>query len=113
VDAESEARFTCYSPLDNSIVRDDIHTATEKDVDKAVSAAKQAFAVWSKTAPDVRGRVLTKFAKLLEAHAAPLAKIKALCGGKPVKRLCVSDIAMAANTWRCKRGALDSVRLDR
>jgi acyl-CoA reductase-like NAD-dependent aldehyde dehydrogenase len=113
VDAESEARFTCYSPLDNSIVRDDIHTATEKDVDKAVSAAKQEFAVWSKTAPDVRGRVLTKFAELLEAHAAPLAKIEALCGGKPVKRLCVSDIAMAANTWRCKRGALDSVRLDR
>ncbi|KAL4861628.1 hypothetical protein BDV12DRAFT_203828 [Aspergillus spectabilis] len=104
VDAESEARFTCYSPLDNSIVRDDIHTATEKDVDKAVHAAKQAFAVWSKTAPDVRGRVLTKFAELLEAHAAPLAEIEALCGGKSVKRVCVSDIAMAANTWRYYAG---------
>jgi acyl-CoA reductase-like NAD-dependent aldehyde dehydrogenase len=83
VDAESEARCTCYSPLDNSIVRDDIHPATAKDVNKAVHAAKQAFAIWSKTATNVRGRVLTKLAELLEAYAARLAEIEALCGGNP------------------------------
>lgn len=56
----------------------------EGDIDRAVSAAKAAFRAeaWSGLTPTARGRLLVRFAELLEAHADALAAIESRDNGK-------------------------------
>ncbi|MGO4385109.1 aldehyde dehydrogenase family protein [Specibacter sp. RAF43] len=69
-----------------------------EDVDRAVSAARRAMewgAPWRRmTAPD-RGRIIERFARLVEAHSEEIADLEVLDGGK-VRRAALSvDIPLA------------------
>src|ERR1700730_18075837 len=60
--------------------------AGAQDVERAVAAAREAFAgPWSALAPSARGRLIGALADAVEAHAEELAQIESLDNGKPVK----------------------------
>jgi acyl-CoA reductase-like NAD-dependent aldehyde dehydrogenase len=60
--------------------------AGPEDVERAVAAAREAFAgSWSALAPAARGKLIGQLADAVEAHAEELAQIESLDNGKPVK----------------------------
>lgn len=61
--------------------------AAAEDVDRAVAAARAAFAEWRQVAPLERARVLREMARRLAAHREELAWIDARDGGSPVREL--------------------------
>jgi betaine-aldehyde dehydrogenase len=65
------------------------------DVDAAVAAARAGYAVWRRTPPLERARVLRAAAAILRAHAQELAAIDAADCGNPVAEM-GSDVMVAA-----------------
>ncbi|MCX5790071.1 MAG: aldehyde dehydrogenase family protein [Elusimicrobia bacterium] len=80
---------------------------TPAQVDEAVGAAKRAFedGRWSRKTPGERSAVLYKWASLLEANAARLAKLESENTGKPIKLAKDSDIPFAIDNLRYFAGA--------
>ncbi|PKO54958.1 MAG: aldehyde dehydrogenase [Betaproteobacteria bacterium HGW-Betaproteobacteria-21] len=76
------------------------------DIDRAVSAARQAFesGEWPKMRPVDRERLLLKLADLVEANAQELAEIEALDNGKPVVMARHVDVALAVDFLRYMAG---------
>jgi gamma-glutamyl-gamma-aminobutyraldehyde dehydrogenase len=76
------------------------------DVDRAVQAARRAFASgeWSRRKPADRKRLLLAFADRLEAHAGELALLDTLEAGKPITDCATLDIpdAIACIRWHAE-----------
>ncbi len=87
---------------------DTINPATEKriasvaeanaaDVDKAVTAAKNAQSkIWSKISAAERGKYIYRIARILQEKARELAIIETIDGGKPIRESRDIDIPLAA-----------------
>jgi aldehyde dehydrogenase (NAD+) len=62
-------------------------SASEKDIDVAVAAARKAFkTTWGKNVTGFeRSRLINKLADLIERDAQELAELESLNNGKPVK----------------------------
>lgn len=54
------------------------------DVDRAVAAARMAFAGWSRSTPAARAAILWRIADLIEANIDELAEMETLDQGKPL-----------------------------
>lgn len=52
------------------------------DVDRAVASAKEAQQAWSAQSPTSRGKVLVRFAELIEANSEALARVEVRDNGK-------------------------------
>jgi acyl-CoA reductase-like NAD-dependent aldehyde dehydrogenase len=63
----------------------EVPVATPKDVDAAVSAAKEAFKSWSNVPYDERRQAVIAFGDALEAHSNDFAKLLTQEQGKPVR----------------------------
>ena len=75
----------------------EVSEANEKDVDKAVQAARQAYEkVWSKMKPSERGKYIFRIARLIQEQAREFAVIESLDGGKPIRESRDVDIPLAA-----------------
>ena len=59
-----------------------IAKGTAPDIDRAVAAARAAFATWSALKPSARGKLLMRLADLIERDAAKLAEIEVRDNGK-------------------------------
>jgi aldehyde dehydrogenase (NAD+) len=67
------------------------------DVDRAVAAARAAFAgPWSKLKPHERGKYIYRIARLLQERAREFAVIESLDGGKPIRESRDVDVPLAA-----------------
>jgi len=110
VDAASGARFDCVSPIDGRVLGQ-VADCDAQDIDRAVAAARRSFEAgsWSRTAPRQRKRVLQKFARLVEAHAAELALLESLDMGKPVRDALSVDIAASVRCLGWTAEAVDKV----
>ncbi|MBF0279510.1 MAG: aldehyde dehydrogenase family protein [SAR324 cluster bacterium] len=73
-----------------------ISEADQKDVDKAVSAARKAFPSWLKLGPHGRARYLYAIARQIQKHARLLAVLETLDNGKPIRESRDIDIPLAA-----------------
>ncbi|UCI18936.1 aldehyde dehydrogenase family protein [Mesorhizobium sp. B2-1-8] len=71
-------------------------------VDRAVESAKAALKAsnWGGVRPRERTKALQAWADLIEAEAATLARIEALCSTRPVGQLVAGDIAITAEQIR-------------
>lgn len=80
--------------------------ATDKDVDRAVAAARVAFddGRWRNLPPVVQEKTLHKIADLIEAHADELAELEAIDVGKPKGMANAVDVPGAANHFRYMAG---------
>jgi phenylacetaldehyde dehydrogenase len=80
--------------------------ASDKDVDRAVAAARAAFddGRWSGLPPMVREKTMHRLADLLEAHAAEFAELEAIDNGKSVGMAAAVDIPGAISQIRFMAG---------
>ena len=71
--------------------------ATAADVDRAVAAARKAYAgPWSKLKPAERGKFVYRLARMLQERSREFAAIESLDGGKPIRESRDIDIPLAA-----------------
>ncbi len=78
-----------------------------EDIDRAVRAARRAFADDSpgrKMSASERGRLMFKISELIEDHADEFATLEALDNGKPVSVAKAADVALAADLFRYMAG---------
>jgi aldehyde dehydrogenase (NAD+) len=83
------------------------------DVDRAVSAARQAFDAgpWSRMPAFERGRLLTRLGLLIEKHGEELAALEARDTGKPIRQG-QADVAATMRYYEFYGGAADKVHGD-
>jgi aldehyde dehydrogenase (NAD+) len=75
----------------------EISTASAKDVDLAVKAARSAYEkVWSKLSGAERGKYLYRIARIIQERARELAIAETLNNGKPIKETRDADIPLVA-----------------
>jgi betaine-aldehyde dehydrogenase len=79
--------------------------STAQDVDRAVAAARRAFASWSLTTPAQRAQALLALANLVEEHAGELARLEALNAGKPIEAVTNDELPVMADNLRFFAGA--------
>jgi acyl-CoA reductase-like NAD-dependent aldehyde dehydrogenase len=92
----------------------DVAEADKADIDIAVAAARKAFAVgstWRTMDASARGKLINKFADLLDRDRAYLAELESLDNGKPVGDSDF-DIGMAVDTLRYFAGWADKIHGD-
>ena len=82
VKAKSGKKFETINPATSKVICS-VEEASDEDVDIAVAAARKAFeGVWAEVTPTERGKLLTKFAELIEENAEMLGAVEAMNGGK-------------------------------
>lgn len=87
-----------------------IADADEKDVDKAVKAARRAYdKTWSKLPAKERGKYIYRIARLLQERAREFSVIETLDGGKPIRESRDFDIPTAANHFFYYAGWADKL----
>jgi betaine-aldehyde dehydrogenase len=82
VDAADGVTEEVTNPATGEVIAE-MPLSTEKDVDRAVAAAKRAFPGWAATTPGERAAAILKLADLLEEHAEELADLESADAGKP------------------------------
>src|SRR3984957_13966401 len=77
--------FLVVDPSTEEVIAE-VPDADEKDVDRAVAAARQAFdsGPWRQTTAQDRGRILFRLAERIKKEAAHLAEIECRNSGKPI-----------------------------
>jgi betaine-aldehyde dehydrogenase len=75
------------------------------EVDRAVRAARRAFAEWSQTTPADRSLALLALAELVERHGEELARLEALNAGKPLAAVSGDELPVIADNLRFFAGA--------
>jgi betaine-aldehyde dehydrogenase len=75
------------------------------DVDRAVGAARRAFAGWSQRTPAQRAQALLAIADLVEDHAEEIARLEALNAGKPIAAVTNDELPVMADNLRFFAGA--------
>ncbi len=84
--------------------------ANEKDVDKAVKAARKAYDnVWSKMAPSERAKYIYRIARLMQERAREFAVIESLDAGKVIRESRDVDVPLACNHFFYYAGWADKL----
>ena len=109
VEAHSGGVFPVYNPSTEEIIAE-VPEADEKDVDRAVAAAKAAFnsGAWPQTTAQDRGRILFRLAERIRKEAAHLADLECRNSGKPIVEA-EYDIADAATCFEYYGGMATKV----
>jgi len=110
VDAVSGRTFETRDPRSGDVIAS-VAEGDREDVDLAVKAARDAFdhGEWPRMSGSERGRIMTRFAELVERHADELAALESLDGGKLPAVTKAVDIGNAAGSLRYFAGAADKI----
>lgn len=88
--------FKSTNPATEEVVTE-IAEATQKDVDKAVKAARKAFeGEWSQISAKERGKYIYRIARLIQERGRELAVLESMDGGKPIRESRDVDIPLVA-----------------
>lgn len=82
-----------------------IREADPGQIDRAVSAARAAFAGWGQTTPQERSLLLLKLADRIEEDAEAFAKLESLNCGKPFVRVLNDEMPAIVDCFRYFAGA--------
>ncbi|MYA65435.1 MAG: aldehyde dehydrogenase family protein [Gemmatimonadetes bacterium] len=112
-DAEGGGRFTTVNPATEEVIAE-VAEARADDVDRAVQAARAAFAdgKWRRMNPHKRSRLLWNLADLVEANADELGHLETQDNGKPYFEARRIDVPSVAQTLRYYAGLADKVQGD-
>jgi len=88
--------YTAYSPSTEKALAE-VALGDERDVDRAVRAARGAYnKVWKKMPAAERGKYLFRIARMIQERARELAVIESMDGGKPIRESRDIDVPLAA-----------------
>ncbi|XP_077531400.1 aldehyde dehydrogenase 1A1-like [Haemaphysalis longicornis] len=110
VDSVSKKTFPTYNPATGEKIAD-VQEGDKADVDKAVKAARAAFArdsEWRTMDASKRGRLLYKLADIMEENLDYLASLETLDNGKPFSNS-IGDVTFAIAGLRYCAGFADKV----
>ncbi|XP_052135579.1 aldehyde dehydrogenase family 2 member C4-like [Oryza glaberrima] len=110
VDAVSGKTFETRDPRTGEVIAK-IAEGDKADIDLAVKAAREAFdhGPWPRMSGFARGRILHKFADLVEQHVEELAALDTVDAGKLFAMGKLVDVPGGANLLRYYAGAADKV----
>jgi 1-pyrroline dehydrogenase len=94
-------------PVENPASGENVATAQaggREDVDRAVAAARGAFAGWSRATPQERALARLRIADALERQADDLGRLESLHTGKPLS-YAVDEVAVVVDNLRFFAGA--------
>ncbi|PON73308.1 Succinylglutamate-semialdehyde dehydrogenase [Parasponia andersonii] len=113
VDSVSGKTFETIDPRNGSVLAK-IAEGDKNDVDLAVKAARAGFdhGPWPRLSGYERGRIMTKFADLIEQNVEELATLESLDAGKLFSWNKMFDIPGQAATLRYYAGAADKIHGD-
>ncbi|MGH7609583.1 MAG: aldehyde dehydrogenase family protein [Candidatus Dormibacteria bacterium] len=87
----------------------EVAEAGPDDLDRAVTAAQEAFPRWSRLPGSVRGRYLFRLARLVQERSRELAVVESLDGGKPIRESRDVDIPLVAQHFFYHAGWADKL----
>jgi len=105
VDALDGGRFQSWNPGTGEVLAE-IAEARAGDVDRAVAAARSAFAEdtdWRRMDAADRGELVARLGRAIEDHGESLAELETLNTGKPIREAHI-DIKQAADACRYYAG---------
>lgn len=108
VEAKGSDSFDVYDPSTGKTITS-VQSASEEDVDRAVSAARKAFKGWKKTPCFTRGNLLNKLADLIERDRELIATIEAWDGGKAYDAQAMPNIMGSISCFRYYAGYADKI----
>ncbi|XP_022728990.1 LOW QUALITY PROTEIN: aldehyde dehydrogenase family 2 member C4 [Durio zibethinus] len=110
VDSISGKTFEAVDPRTGEVITR-VSEGDGEDIDLAVKAARHAFdhGPWPRMSGYERGRILMKFADLIEENMEELAALDTINGGKLFSLCKVLDIPGAARILRYYAGAADKI----
>jgi aldehyde dehydrogenase (NAD+) len=109
-DSQSNKTFDSINPVTEEVIAH-VAEGDAADIDLAVKAARRAFeeGPWSKMDARERGRLMMKWADLIDAHQEEFARLEVLDNGKPIAEALGYDIPSAAATIRYFAGWADKL----
>ncbi|KAG6510709.1 hypothetical protein ZIOFF_028740 [Zingiber officinale] len=110
VDAVSGKTFETIDPRTGDVIAE-IASGDKEDVDLAVAAARDAFdeGKWPRLPGYQRGRIMMKFADLIEQHVEELAVLECIDSGKPLLVSKLVDFPSVISMFRYYAGAADKI----
>ncbi len=99
--------FDNISPIDNKVFTKAARGNAE-DVNKAIEAAHNAFASWSKTAASYRSNLLLKIAQVVEDNLEYLAVVETIDNGKAIRETRAADLPLVVDHFRYFAGVIRS-----
>src|SRR4051812_17143156 len=88
----------------------EVAEANEKDVDKAVSAARNAYdKTWSKMPAKERGKYIYRIARIMQERARELSVIESMDGGKAIRESRDVDVPLASAHFFYYAGWADKI----
>jgi aldehyde dehydrogenase (NAD+) len=88
--------FKTINPTSEAVLSE-LAQGNDKDVDKAVKAARKAYTeVWSKLSGAERGKYLYRIARMIQERSREFAVIESMDGGKPIRESRDIDIPLVA-----------------
>ncbi|MDQ3047128.1 MAG: aldehyde dehydrogenase family protein [Bacteroidota bacterium] len=108
VKPNSKKYFSTINPATEQKLAE-VADADEKDVDKAVKAARKAFTKWSKISGKERGKYIYRIARLMQERAREFAVIETMDGGKSIRESRDIDVPLAANHFFYNAGWADKL----
>ncbi|KAK4280865.1 hypothetical protein QN277_012430 [Acacia crassicarpa] len=109
VDSVSGKTFETIDPRTGDVIAS-VAEATKEDVDAAVQAARHAFdsGPWPRMSGSERGRILMKWADLIDQHTEEIATLDTMDAGK-LFQFCKMEVPSVANMLRYYAGAADKI----
>ncbi|CAN6455854.1 unnamed protein product [Victoria cruziana] len=110
VDAVSGKTFDTIDPRTGGVTAK-IAEGDKEDIDLAVKAAREAFdkGSWPRMSGAERGRLMMKFADLIDQNVDELSSLEALDAGKLLFLTKILDIPFASGSLRYYAGAADKI----
>jgi aminobutyraldehyde dehydrogenase len=101
----TEVREPILNPRTGNLILE-VPEASQSQIDRAIAAARKAFAHWSRTTPVERAAALLRIADRIEAEADAFAALEALNCGKPAGAARNDELPAIVDCFRFFAGAV-------
>jgi 5-carboxymethyl-2-hydroxymuconic-semialdehyde dehydrogenase len=78
----------------------DVAEANAEHVDRAVRAAREAFATWGRSPAATRAAAMRRLADVIDAHVDEIARLESRDTGLPIAQTLKATIPRAADNFR-------------
>lgn len=107
-DAADGGVFKTVSPSTEEVLSE-VARAGAEDVDRAVRAARKAFAKWSALPGSERAKYLFRIARIIQERSRELAVLETLDNGKPIRETRDHDLPLVAGHFFYHAGWADKL----